>query len=208
MSGGVVLASMSARRRRLLGEACARCGVAFSWMDPGVDDGELQIRGVSAPVLCCALAYLKARSAQEVLRGRGVPTGLIVGADTVCVRDGRVLGKPADTDEAAAMVRGFVGRTHGVVTGVAILRGDRRWMFFDEAIVHWGEVADDAIGAYLASGHWRGKAGAYNLDERLAAGWPIEVQGDPTTVVGLPMRRLEAELGLKTGCDAMCGGAA
>jgi septum formation protein len=58
--------------------------------------------------------------------------------------------------------------------------------------VTWGDVDDDAIDEYVASGQWRGKAGGYNLEERLEAGWPIECEGDPTTVMGLPMRRLAA----------------
>jgi len=211
-SCGVVLASVSPRRRVLLGEACERLGLRFSWMDPGVDDGELALGGVSAPALCCALAYLKARSAWEILRDRGESAGVVVGADTVCEADGRVLGKAADADEARAMLRGFVGGVHRVVSGVALIPGGdlrRRRVFFDEAEVRWGMVSDDAIEAYVASGQWRGKAGAYNLDERLGAGWAIEVQGDPTTVVGLPMRRLEAALRSLAGACAgggVCGG--
>ena len=63
-------------------------------------------------------------------------------------------------------------------------------MFVDTATVTVGDIPGREVNAYVNSGQWRGKAGAYNLDERLEAGWPITFSGDPTTIVGLPMRRL------------------
>lgn len=63
-------------------------------------------------------------------------------------------------------------------------------LFEDSTIVSMGMPSDSELGAYLDSGSWKGKAGGYNLSERIDAGWPIEFEGDPTTVMGLPMRRL------------------
>jgi septum formation protein len=63
-------------------------------------------------------------------------------------------------------------------------------MFTDRATVRLGRIAPPEIDGYVASGQWRGKAGAYNLAERLEAGWPITYEGDPGTIMGLPMRRL------------------
>jgi predicted house-cleaning NTP pyrophosphatase (Maf/HAM1 superfamily) len=60
--------------------------------------------------------------------------------------------------------------------------------------VRVGHIPDLEIEWYLASGQWRGKAGAYNLSERLTAGWPIEYDGDPGTIMGLPMRKLTGRL--------------
>jgi len=71
-----------------------------------------------------------------------------------------------------------------------LLLAPRRWLVADRAVVRVGPISDEQIEAYVASGEWRGKAGAYNLSERIEAGWPIECLGDPTTVMGLPMRRL------------------
>ena len=89
--------------------------------------------------------------------------------------------------------------THRVITGVAMMNaiqgsGDpvssRNQSFADTATVRFGGLTDEQLTDYLAKGDWRGKAGGYNLFDRQSAGWPITVQGDPTTVVGLPMRRL------------------
>lgn len=74
---------------------------------------------------------------------------------------------------------------------VLSIRDARRWLFADRAAVRYGRVSDAAVDEYVASGLWRGKAGAYNLQERLEAGWPVRCEGDPATVMGLPMRRLE-----------------
>jgi predicted house-cleaning NTP pyrophosphatase (Maf/HAM1 superfamily) len=57
-----------------------------------------------------------------------------------------------------------------------------------------GDVSDGVIDAYVASGAWQGKAGGYNLNERLEAGWPLEFFGDPSTIMGLPMRAILAAL--------------
>jgi predicted house-cleaning NTP pyrophosphatase (Maf/HAM1 superfamily) len=66
----------------------------------------------------------------------------------------------------------------------------RREIFIDRATVHVGEIRHDQIETYISGGAWRGKAGAYNLMERIEAGWPIRCDGDPSTVMGLPMRLL------------------
>ena len=86
-----------------------------------------------------------------------------------------------------------------MVTGVALLwvtpEGDRRReILVDLARVTVGAIGPERIRAYIRSGQWRGKAGAYNLGERIEAGWPISYVGDPTTVMGLPMRALIARL--------------
>lgn len=72
-------------------------------------------------------------------------------------------------------------------------------LFTDTARVRVGRIPIAEIESYVASGQWRGKAGAYNLAERLAAGWPIEYEGDPATIMGLPMRRLTRCLARKWG---------
>ena len=68
--------------------------------------------------------------------------------------------------------------------------GGGRSLFWDSARVTVGAIDERALQAYLDSGEWRGKAGAYNLYERIEAGWPIQFEGDPTTIMGLPMRKL------------------
>ena len=82
-----------------------------------------------------------------------------------------------------------------------------REVFVDRAEVSWGAVSDAEIDLYVVSGAWRGKAGGYNLRERIDAGWSIEFDGDPTSIMGLPMRALGprlARFGIEAtgpGCD-------
>jgi septum formation protein len=85
---------------------------------------------------------------------------------------------------------------HEVLTGVALVdpATGRRELFVDRARVRVGAIGGERIGEYIASGGWRGKAGGYNLAERIQEGWPIEYEGDPTTIMGLPMRILPARL--------------
>ena len=121
---------------------------------------------------------------------------VILGADTVVVAsDGELLGQPRDQDQARQILRRLIDTTHRVVTAVALVSPteDRSEVFSDEARVHLGPVADGVLDAYLRSGQWCGKAGGYNLME-LQGDWPFFVVDDPTTVIGLPMKKLGEHL--------------
>ncbi|MEO1584850.1 MAG: Maf family protein [Planctomycetota bacterium] len=184
----LILASKSPRRRAMLEQA----GIAFECAD-AVDDGGLLPGSADAEHWVAALAFLKAWSvARELAVAPGEPA-VVLGADTVCVSEGRLLGKPSDASDARDMLRGFPGRTHQVLTGVALVSpSGERELLVDAADVTWGSVDSGAIDRYVDSGGWRGKAGGYNLSERINDGWPIVCEGDPATVMGLPMRRLVA----------------
>jgi len=185
----LLLASKSPRRRRMLREA----GVRFEVLDAGVDDGRLDARGKSAAAWVVALAYLKARAGLEAWRANGVADpAVILGADTVVALEDELIGQPRDAGHARTIIERLEDRRHEVLTGVALLdsgAGKRRLMV-DRAAVDVGVIGPERIEAYVASGRWAGKAGAYNLCEQVEAGWPISWQGDPGTVMGLPMRRL------------------
>ena len=114
----------------------------------------------------------------------------LIAADTVCDLDGEVLGKPADRLDAEQMLRSMFGREHITRTGVCICTAEGRMLFEDSTLLRMGSPSEKDLEAYLDSSSWEGKAGGYNLSERIEAGWPIEFEGDPTTVMGLPMRRL------------------
>jgi septum formation protein len=186
--GPLWLASRSPRRRRLLAEA----GVAVRVQPAGIDDGALRPGSVGVGHWVAALAYLKGRWVADALRRAGERVGTVLAADTVCVHDGRILGQPSSESEARRMLRAMRDETHETLTGLCLISLDdgRRWLLVDRAIMKYGHVSDDEVEAYVRSGEWRGKAGAYNLQDRLRAGWPIECRGDPATVMGLPMQRL------------------
>lgn len=189
----LILASASPRRALLLREA----GLAFVQMQPPfVDPPQPQHDHDRGPVDAAALTTALARAKALSLREAGVltqhPGAVILAADTVCVDQGRPIGQPADADAARGMIRAMRDHTHAVVTGVALLRGDDRdpFLLADEARVAVGFISEAEIESYVRSQQWRGKAGGYNLFDRQAAGWPLGVEGDPATVVGLPMRKL------------------
>lgn len=198
----VILASGSPRRRAILAQA----GVPATVLVPAIDDATAPADGRNPAAYVMSLAWFKARQAMadaQAAFGAGGPRW-IVAADTMCVHDGAVIGKPADRAEAEAMIRGFAGRAHAVVTGICIV--DRatgaRTIFADEARVTLGALADEALATYLDGKGWRGKAGGYNYADRVADGWPLACEGDPETVMGLPsvlvlrtLARMRAEAG-------------
>ncbi len=171
-------------------------------MSPGVDDGALRPHETTARRWVCALAHLKARNVRSEL-GHDHPPTIVLGADTVVVKNDIIIGQPRDERDAARILQLLSDGSHIVITGVALLRSDsdRRILFCDDARVRVGPLDGRAVRQYLDSGDWRGKAGAYNLYERIEAGWPIRFEGDPTTIMGLPMRKLTPtlrELGVLT----------
>jgi len=190
----IVLASRSPRRLELLQEA----GWAVTVEVPHVDDGQLDCGESNPEDWVAALAWLKARGTTSLLAARNESTACtVLGADTICVLQGRIIGQPVDRDDARAMLESFVDVTHEVMTGACLIDWPEqtRRIFVDTAHVHWGSLPPGAIDAYLEGDSWKGKAGAYNLADRLADGWPIECMGDQATVMGLPMQRLAGILG-------------
>ncbi|MHA7813960.1 MAG: Maf family protein [Phycisphaerales bacterium] len=188
----VVLASASPRRRSMFEQV----GIRHTVVPASVDDGELEhARSVRPEEWVAALAYLKAASSAQLFSAGDQPefkpNTVVIGADTVCVHNGEVLGQPADRDEAHAMILSMSEAQHEVLTGIAIVDPitGRREIFIDRSIVRVGTIPEHEIVACLDSEQWRGKAGAYNITERLAAGWPIEFEGDETSIVGIPMTR-------------------
>lgn len=191
----IYLASRSPRRRRLLDEH----GIRHRVLPPGVDDAGLMPGGTTPAGWVAALAHLKAACGRSRLNGfhdHGAGPAVVLGADTIVLKNEEILGQPGTEPHAAAMIRSLRGGTHRVLTGVCLIdvASGRRDLFVDRATVHVGEIPDAEVDGYVASGQWRGKAGGYNLAERLADGWPIEFEGDPSTVMGLPMRMLPERL--------------
>jgi septum formation protein len=155
-------------------------------------DGEELGEGPVPSVLAEVNALSKVRAA-------AVPTdtvtgAFVLGADTVVVAEGRILGKPATEDEAADMLRRLSGRSHEVVTGVCLARWDGsegRICARGSAVtlVRFRPLEVEDIRAYLDSGEWRGKAGAYAIQGR-AALFVQGIEGDYANVVGLPLELL------------------
>lgn len=140
----------------------------------------------------CRLALAKASAIADA-----VPAGLILACDTLAEVDDRILGKPADRDDASRMLRELSGRGHRVVSGVCLWNHPARRPLLGaaESLLEMGPLDDGFLDWYLDSGMWAGKAGACGFqDERL----PLRlVEGSPSNVVGLPLEtvaRLLADL--------------
>tara|TARA_R110002111_G_scaffold136178_3_gene202043 strand:+ start:338 stop:979 length:642 start_codon:yes stop_codon:yes gene_type:complete len=186
----VVLASASPRRRAMF----ESIGVKHRVLPASIDDGELNPGNVDPAEWVAALAFLKASSSAhryESTDADNTNETLIIGADTVCVHDGEILGQPNDREHAREMILAMSQAVHTVMTGVAIIdpTSGKRELFVDVSVVTVGEIPHTEIEAYLDSEMWQGKAGGYNITERLAAGWPITFTGDETSIVGLPIAR-------------------
>jgi septum formation protein len=178
----LVLASASPRRVALLRQA----GAEFTVVDPGPDrawPGEAEPRhGVRA------LALDKARRVSAARRG-----AVVVGADTVVVVRGQRLGKPADREQARAMLMKLHGRQHEVWTGLAVVRGAEQRTAAERTVVRMARLVDRDVEEYVKSGESFDKAGGYGI-QGLAGQFVKGIEGDYFNVVGLPLARLRALL--------------
>ncbi len=184
----IILASTSARRRALLQDA----GYEPIVSKPQIDDGLLSCGTMRVHAWVRTLAVLKA---MDVRSQSKVQDGTILAADTVCVINNVLCGQPESSSDAMRMLQLLENNSHLVCTGWCLLNanGDIR-SGYEFATVSIGTIGIIELESYVLSGEWRGKAGAYNLPERVSAGWPIRVEGDETCVIGLPISRLKKEL--------------
>ena len=177
----VILASRSPQRRALLRAA----GIAHRVVTSRY--GEEDVPGVGPAETAAVHAREKAHDvAARAGFGRDAA---VLGADTVVIVDDRVLGKPADRDEARQMLDTLRGRRHVVATAVCLVTPASEHAFVDEAGVVFRDVTPDQIDWYLGQGEWRERAGAYAV-QGSGASLIARVEGDFSTVVGLPLGRL------------------
>lgn len=219
MNKKIILASASPRRRELL----TQIGLDF---DVVVSETEEKITSTEPAKVVEELSAQKAEAVWEKLRSMTASQGsvtnaerldegsevfepeqtsgettmtdtLVLGADTVVACDGKILGKPADTEAAAAMLTMLQGRGHEVYTGVTILyeqNGERKTLTFHEkTTVHFYPMTDAQIREYVATWDPMDKAGAYGI-QGFCARYIRGIEGDYNNVVGLPVGRVYQEL--------------
>jgi len=173
----IVLASSSPRRQALLEQV----GISFV-VDPSSVDEH-----IAEPLPPARLVeQLALRKARTVARRH--PDRPVLGADTIVVADGEVLGKPADRTHAVAMLERLSGRSHQVLTGVAVVQGERELVAHEETAVQFAPLTREQIEWYVATGEPMDKAGAYGIQGRAAA-LISSISGDYYNVVGLPLYR-------------------
>jgi len=176
----LVLASGSPRRRELL----ADLGVEF--VVRVADVAETQREGEAPEAYARRLAEEKARAVAAGLVG-----GYVLGADTIVVDGGEVLGKPADADEARALLRRLRGRRHVVITAMALVdaEAERARVVAEHSGVWLRAVSDAEIEAYVATGDPMDKAGGYAV-QHVGFRPVARIEGSETNVIGLPLARL------------------
>jgi septum formation protein len=186
MNDFVYLASQSPRRRQLL----AQLGVRHELLlpDPHEDAEALEaLRNGERPrdyVERVTHAKLDAARVRRV--ARGLPEAPILCSDTTVALGERILGKPADAAQATAMLQALSGRTHRVLTAVAVGDGADTHFALNDSHVEFAPLPQDVIDAYVASGEPFGKAGAYAIQSRIA-GWIARIEGSHSGIMGLPL---------------------
>lgn len=171
----LVLASASPRRQELLRNA----GIPFEVQPAHTPEDPLAGEGAKE----CA-ERLSREKALAIAEQR--PNDVVLGADTVVVIDGQILGKPTNAADAARMLRMLSGREHQVITGICLVTSGRCSVASEITVVAMSEISEREIADYIASGEPMDKAGAYAI-QGIASRWIPRIEGDYSNVVGLPV---------------------
>ena len=185
----LVLASASPRRRELLAQAGYTFEVRPAHINEDLRPGEDPIAYVTRLAREKAEVILRELSGREARRGNngGNSEALrVLGADTTVTLDNHILAKPEDEADAVRMLRLLSGRTHRVITGVALATQAGTQVAAEVTAVRFNNLSDEEISAYVASGEPMDKAGAYAIQGR-AARWIPRIEGCYFNVVGLPL---------------------
>ncbi len=180
----LILASASPRRSELLAQA----GFSFRIHPAHIPEDPLPDEDPIAYV-----TRLAREKAQAVYKQLGDPGVAVLGADTTVTLDNHILGKPEDAADAARMLRLLSGRTHRVITGVAVTTSKGIEVAAEVTGVRFLTLSDEEISAYVATGEPMDKAGAYAIQGR-AAKWIPRIEGCYFNVVGLPLALVSSML--------------
>jgi len=182
----VYLASQSPRRSQLL----TQIGVAHALLLAGADEDAESLEAVlpnEAPkTYVQRVTRLKLDAAMLRLQQRGLPAAPVLCADTTVALGPRIYGKPADAAEARTMLAALSGRTHRVMTAVAVGQGAQRWYACCVSRVAFAAMSSEEISLYVDSGEPMGKAGAYAVQGH-AARFIASISGSYTGIMGLPL---------------------
>ncbi|RJF95144.1 Maf family protein [Noviherbaspirillum saxi] len=184
----IYLASKSPRRRELL----RQIGVEFELLllrdaaPRGPEVNEDVHPGEKAEDYVVRVTRAKAEFAAKMMMMRRLPIRPVMAADTTVVIDGRILGKPADQADAMDMLRALSGRTHQVLTSVALHRDEDNWQTLQTSEVRFAPISEDMIRAYCATSEPYDKAGGYGI-QGLASVFIAHIAGSYTGIMGLPL---------------------
>ncbi len=182
----VYLASQSPRRAHLLDQLGVRHRLLLADGDEDAEALEAERHGELPAAYVERVTRAKLAAARRRLRARALPEAPILAADTTVALGTRILGKPANADHARAMLCRLSGRTHRVLSAVAVAAGRRTLFALNVSRVHFATVSAAEIEAYVASREPFGKAGGYAIQGRAAA-WIDRIDGSYTGIMGLPL---------------------
>jgi septum formation protein len=182
----VYLASQSPRRLQLLQQIGAHAELLLPGPDEDAEALEATRRGELPADYVQRVTLAKLGAARARLAHRGLPAAPVLCADTTVALGTRILGKPADADDARANLGALSGRTHRVLTAVAVWTGRRTLQATSLSHVRFAPLSAATIDAYVAGGEPFGKAGAYAIQSALA-GWIARIDGSHSGIMGLPL---------------------
>jgi septum formation protein len=194
----IILASASPRRAELLRDA----GISFTVSVSPADEPEVKPSGIPTELWPMCLAYMKATAVQRTLSAQSFRARTILAADSIVVAGTapreKILNKAADRSHARRILSALNRKTHRVITGCCLLRGDRIRLFSATATCKL-TLSKSQLEAYLDSNQWRGKAGAYGIQDPASHAGAADpfvrlFSGEITTVVGLPIPLVQSEL--------------
>ncbi|MCS6929182.1 MAG: Maf family protein [Saprospiraceae bacterium] len=180
----LILVSKSPRRRQLLQEA----GFVFSVRPLEVDEdfpADMPVEEVAEH-----LAQRKANAGRHFIEQKEI----VISADSVVIRDGRIYNKPENYEEAVHMLRQLSGARHTVITGVCLLAAERRCSFSERSEVFFEPLTDEEIDFYIQNYQPFDKAGAYGVQDWIGLCKIRRIEGSYANVMGLPVHRVYAEL--------------
>jgi septum formation protein len=186
VSDFVYLASQSPRRRQLLEQIGVRHELLLAGPDEDAEALEAEVVGELPADYVQRVTRAKLRAARLRLASRGLPSSPILCSDTTVALGRRIFGKPADADDARRILSALSGKTHRVLTGVAVFDGRRSALRVSTSHVHFVPLSAAQIDGYIASGEPFGKAGAYAI-QSAAATWIDRIDGSYSAIMGLPL---------------------
>jgi septum formation protein len=182
----IYLASQSPRRRQLLEQIGVRHELLVAGPEEDAEALEAERQGELPRDYVERVTRAKLTAARQRLATRGLPAAPVLCSDTTVALGRRILGKPADAEDACRTLSLLAGRTHRVITAVAVTHGPRSLLAVNVSHVRFAPLNAAQIEAYVASGEPFGKAGAYAI-QSAAAAWIAHIDGSYSGIMGLPL---------------------
>ena len=182
----LILASASADRA----ESFQRAKIEFEVIESNIDEEELKSKGFSPVELAQELANLKALKVKKKVEFKGV-NAIIIAGDTIVELNGELIGKSPDEEHAFQTLKMLSGKTHKLISAIAITQTFNHKIISDCDVtsVSFIDLSDNEIQNYIKTEEWKGRAGAYSINDKSSL-FIDKIEGSPSTVVGLPMHKL------------------